>query len=138
MIVPLYLKTVVTQGSGATLEIVGAVAGVLGGLAATALMRVYRSNTTGKSVTAAGWGLRRSLGHGHRRSCRLFVWSESLVPGSARALACDESRADGCHHDGLIFMAVAMLLTRTIGLAIRARAVSTANVEPASTALVNV
>jgi hypothetical protein len=136
-IVPLFLKTVVTTGNGATLELVGAVAGVLGGLAALALMRVYRSGVTGKPATAAGWGYAAlwtiiigaraafSYGANHWFRGQLGRW---LITNHIPVAAIT---------DGLIFMAVAMLLTRTVGLALRARNVSTVIDAPATSVLVS-
>jgi hypothetical protein len=137
VIVPLFLKTVVTHGNGATLELVGAVAGVLGGLGALALMRVYRSGVTGKPATAAGWGYAAlwtiiigaraafSYGANHWFQDSLGRWlMTNHIPVAAIT-------------DALIFMAVAMLLTRTVGLALRARAASATVAEPSLTAYVN-
>ena len=56
LIVPLFLEKVTTHGGGLTVELAGAAVGVAGGLVALALIRVYRSGTTGKPVSAAGWG----------------------------------------------------------------------------------
>jgi hypothetical protein len=121
-IIPLYLQKVTTHGGGLTLEIAGVVAGVVGGLLALSLTRVYRSGTTGKPVSAAKWGYAAlwsvvigaravfSYGADHWFSGPLAHWLHSNnIPGAAIV-------------DGLIFMAVAMLLTRTIGLARRAHA----------------
>src|SRR5215472_12380485 len=47
VIVPLFIDNPVTHGNGLVVEIAGVAAGVLGGLAAAALTRVYRSPTTG-------------------------------------------------------------------------------------------
>jgi hypothetical protein len=130
VIVPLFLQSVVTHGSGATLELVGAAAGVVGGLLALACMRVYRSGLTGKPVTAARWGYAAvwtiviaaraafSYGANHWFEGTLGRW---LVTNHIPTAAIT---------DGLIFMAVAMLLTRTFGLAIRARTLPAEIVEP--------
>jgi hypothetical protein len=50
-IVPLYLQKVTTHGGGLTLEIVGVVAGVVGGLLALSLTRVYE---VGRPVSRSG------------------------------------------------------------------------------------
>jgi hypothetical protein len=120
-IVPLFLEKVVTHGGGLTVELAGALAGTVAGLIALSLVRVYRSGTTGKPVTAAMpgyalvWvtviGARAvfSYGANHWFQSDLGSWLTSNgIPVAAIT-------------DGLIFMAVAMLLTRTLGLAIRAR-----------------
>ena len=119
-VIPLFLASPVTHGTGLALEIAGVVAGVLFGLAATALMPVYRSPQTGKPVSrAGGWyaalwivvvGARAafSYGAGHWFGPQLGHWMVSNQVTSAAIT------------DGLIFMAVGMLVTRTLGLAIRA------------------
>lgn len=122
-IVPLFLKTVITHGNGLALEIAAAAAGAVLGLIALALLRVYRSPRTGKPVSAAGWGYALlwaviiatralfSYGADHWFTSQLGRWlTENTIPADAIT-------------DALIFMAVAMLLTRTVGMAIRARAI---------------
>jgi len=54
VIVPLFVSRPVTHGNGLIVEIAGVIAGLLGGLAAMALMGVYRSPDTGKPVSSAG------------------------------------------------------------------------------------
>lgn len=119
-IVPLFIDPVVTHGTGLALELAGVAAGMLGGLAALALTRVYRSPRTGKPVSRATWlyallwtlviGARAAFSYGaaHWFPTQLDQWCLAhQVTGDAIT-------------DGLIFMAVAMLLTRTLGLAARA------------------
>lgn len=118
-IVPLFLKTIITHGNGAALELAGVALGVVGGLIALALIHVYRSQVTGKPVTAASWGYaalwtiivgaRAAFSYGgvHWFQDPLVRWLiTNHIPVDALA-------------DSLIFMAVAMMLTRTIGLAVR-------------------
>jgi hypothetical protein len=121
-IVPLFIDRPVTRGTGLALEIAGVVAGLLGGLAATRLMRVYRSPRTAKPVSRAAtpyamlWilviGARAAFSYGcaHWFSAQLTHWCVAHQVGSAAIT------------DGLIFMAVAMLLVRTTGLGVRAAA----------------
>lgn len=129
-IIPLFISPVVTHGSGLAVELAGAAAGLLGGLAAIALTGVYRSPKTGKPVSSAGWGYALlwivvvgaraafSYGASHWFPAQLAQWCAAhQVTGAAIT-------------DGLIFMAVAMLLTRTAGLAARAAALRPA-AEPA-------
>ena len=119
-IVPLFLEPLVTHGTGAALELAGAAAGLLGGLAALALTKVYRSPRTGKPVSHATWpyallwtlviGARATFSYGatHWFPTQLADWCQThQVTGDAITNA-------------LIFMAIAMLLTRTLGLAARA------------------
>jgi hypothetical protein len=119
-IIPLFIDSPVTHGNGLAVELAGVAAGLLGGLLAVSLMRVYRSPKTGKPVSAAGWpyallwiivvGARAffSYGASHLFSGQLDSWCIAhQVTGDAIT-------------DGLIFMAIAMVLTRTVGLAGRA------------------
>src|SRR5258705_12906594 len=54
VIVPVYLKSLPPHGTGLYLELAGTAAGVLLGLIATGLMKVYRSTKTGRPVSRAG------------------------------------------------------------------------------------
>ncbi|HEV3171779.1 MAG TPA: hypothetical protein VGZ32_15615 [Actinocrinis sp.] len=121
-VIPLFLDPVVTHGNGLAVELAGVAAGLLGGLAALGLTRVYRSPRTGKPVSRAMWpyallwivviGARAAFSYGasHWFPTQLASWCQAhQVTGAAIT-------------DGLIFMAVAMLLTRTLGLAARAAA----------------
>jgi hypothetical protein len=122
-VVPLFLEKVTTHGGGLVVELAGVAAGLVAGLIALALIRVYRSGTTGKPVSAAGWGYALlwtgvigaralfSYGADHWFGNQLGGWlAANSIPSAAIT-------------DGLIFMAVAMLLTRTAGLVIRAHTV---------------
>jgi len=120
VIIPLFIQNPVTHGTGLTVEIAGTVAGLLVGLAAAAFMSVYRSPQTGRPVSRAGapyailWvivvGARAAFSYG---SAHWFT--HSLV---SWAIANQVSEA--AITDGLIFMAVAMVLVRTLGLGVRA------------------
>jgi hypothetical protein len=120
VIIPLFVDRPVTSGTGLIVEIAGAVAGVLGGLAAVALMHVYRSPKTGKPVSRAGapyaalWtviiGARAAFSYG------LGHWFQA--PAVSWAIANHVTLA--AITDGLIFMALAMVLVRTLALGIRA------------------
>ncbi|MCW2933504.1 MAG: hypothetical protein JWM19_4466, partial [Actinomycetia bacterium] len=56
VIVPIYLKSLTTHGTGLDLELAGTAAGILLGLTATGLMKVYRSPKTGRPASRAGFG----------------------------------------------------------------------------------
>jgi hypothetical protein len=120
VIIPLFVDKPVTHGTGLVVELAGVVAGVLGGLAAVALMGVYRNPETGKPVSRAGtpyalfWALvvgaraAFSYGAGHWFETPLVSW----------AIANHVTLASIT--DGLIFMAIAMVIVRSFGLAVRA------------------
>jgi hypothetical protein len=125
-VIPLFLDRPVTHGNGLLVEVAGVAAGLLCGLVVSTLMRVYRSPRTGKPVTATGlpyafaWilvvGARAAFSFGavHWFPAQLDLWCVShQVTGAAIT-------------DGLIFMAITMVLTRTTSLAVRAAAVRTA------------
>ena len=120
VIIPFFVNSPATHGMALAVEIAGVAAGLLGGLAANALMSVYRSPTTGKPVSRAGlpyaifWtaiiGARAAFSYGsvHWFTAPLVSWGIAHQV-SVAALA-----------DGLIFMAIAMILVRTVALGVRA------------------
>lgn len=130
-IIPIFIQHPVTHGTGLAVEIAGIAAGVLGGLAAAALMRVYRSPQTGKPVSGAGWpyaafwtviiGARAAFSYGaaHWFTGSLVSWSIANQVTQAAIT------------DGLIFMAIVMVIIRTAGLAVRGSRLSNAAVSPA-------
>jgi hypothetical protein len=120
-IVPIFIDRPVTHGNGLLVELAGLAAGLFCGLIASALLRVYRSPRTGKPVSAAGlpyalvWivvvGARTafSIGATHWFPAQLDQWCLAhQVTGSAIT-------------DGLIFMALTMVLVRTTSMATRSR-----------------
>jgi hypothetical protein len=129
-VIPLFLDTPVTHGNGLLVELAGIATGLLCGLIVTTLMRVYRSPETGKPVSAAGlpyalaWtlivGARAAFSYGASNwfPTQIAQWSAShQVTGAAIT-------------DGLIFMAITMVLVRTIGLAARTTRLPNANPVP--------
>lgn len=120
IIIPIFVHQPVLHGTGLAVEIAGIAAGLLGGLAAAALMRVYRSPQTGAPVSRAGWpyalfwivivGARAAFSYGaaHWFTAPLVTWCVAHQV-SAAAIT-----------DGLIFMAVVMVVIRTVGLGVRA------------------
>jgi hypothetical protein len=120
VIIPLFVSRPVTHGPGLAVEFAGCVAGLLGGLAAAALMRVYRSPKTGRPVSQAGtpyaifWtvivGARAAFSYGaaHWFTAQIVSWAVANKVTEAAIT------------DGLIFMAVVMVLARTVGLGARA------------------
>jgi hypothetical protein len=119
-VVPLFLEKITTHGAGLTLEAALAAAGIALGLIAAKLMTVYRSPETGRPVSRAGtgyaalWavvvGVRAAFSYGsfHWFGPQLGHWmTSSAVTASAIT-------------DALVFMAVTLVLTRTVTLAVRA------------------
>jgi hypothetical protein len=117
----IFIKAVTTTGTGLTLELMLTALGLVLGLAAIALMGVYRSPTTHKPVSRAGFayvalwvvvvGARAAFSFGsvHWFGPQLSHWMTQHAVTSAAIT------------DALLFMAIAMVVTRTAGLALRAR-----------------
>jgi hypothetical protein len=120
VIIPLFVDRPSTNGPSVAVELAGVLAGVLGGLAAAALMSIYRSPETGKPVSRAGahyavfWAVviaaraAFSYGAAHWFTAQIVSWAVTNHVSEASIV------------DGLIFMAIAMILVRTIGLGVRA------------------
>jgi hypothetical protein len=120
VIIPFFVSRPVWSGNGLEVEIAGIAAGVLGGVVAAALMRVYRNPSTGLPASQAGWpyaifwtaviGARAAFSYGtaHWFTAPVVAWCVAHQVSEAAIV------------DGLIFMAVMMILARTGGLAVRA------------------
>ena len=120
VIIPLFIDQPVTHGTGLAVEIAGVVAGLLGGLAAAALMEVYRSPQTGKPVSRAGapYAILWTVIIGARAA---FSWgSVHWFKSSIASWAIANQVSVAAITDGLIFMAITMVLVRTFGLGLRA------------------
>ena len=120
VIVPLFVDRPVTHGTGLLVEVAGILAGLLGGLAVAALMGVYRSPDTGKPVTSAGWpyAIFWTVVIGARAA---FSWGAAhWFTGSLVSWAIANQVSTAAITDGLIFMALAMVLVRTAGIGFRA------------------
>src|SRR5215468_4252053 len=90
------------------------------GLAAVALMGVYRSPDTGKPVSSAGWAyaIFWTVIIGARAA---FSWGAAhWFTGSLVSWAIANQVSVTAITDGLIFMALAMVLVRTAGIGLRA------------------
>jgi hypothetical protein len=133
VIVPLFIEKISTRGGGLAVQLAGLAVGLAGGLIALALISVYRDRGTGRPVTRAGWGYALlwigvigaraifSYGADHWFGNQLGGWLAANAIASAAIT------------DGLVFMAVAMILTRTAGLVIRSRAVPGAQIPTTTT-----
>ena len=120
LVVPLFLDRPVTRGNGLLIELAGLAAGLLCGLVAAMLMRVYRSPRTGKPVSAAGlpYAIVWSVIVGARAA---FSYGASNWFPAPLAQWCVAHQVTGAAiTDGLIFMAITMVLVRTAGLYARA------------------
>jgi hypothetical protein len=124
VIIPLYLKPVVTHGHGLALEAGSAVAGIALGALAIGLMTIYLSPRTRKPATRTGFGYAAlwvvvigaraafTYGSTHWFGSQLVHWQVSNGVSTAAIT------------DALIFEAIAMILTRTTWMALRARHVA--------------
>lgn len=124
VIVPLFVQKPPTHGTSLILELAGILGGALCGLAAVALMGVYRDARTDKPVSRAGIGY-------------AALWTGVIAARCAFSYGCVHWFPQQLVHwgttnqvsvagltDALVFMAIAMLVTRTLGLWARAAALS--------------
>jgi hypothetical protein len=116
-------ERVSTQGNGLALELAGVAAGVLVSLLALARMRVYRNPETGKVASAAGLGyaLIYTVAIGARAA--FSYGADHWFAGQLGRWLAVNSIPMGTLTNAIVFMAGAMLLTRSIGLAVRAGSV---------------
>ena len=120
LVIPLFLDRPVTHGNGLLVELAGLAAGLLCGLVITALMRVYRSPRTGRPVSATGFpyaivwtlivGARAAFSYG----------ASNWFPAQLAQWAVTHQVTAAAITDSLIFMAITMVLVRTLGLYTRA------------------
>ena len=122
VVVPFFFKGVAGSGNGLLLEIAGAVAGLVLGAVAAVFMPVSRDPESGALVSRAGvtyaaiWvvvvGARLFFAYGsnHLFTAQLVSW------GEANKITLNGLTA------ALIFFSVALLIGRTVLLAVRARA----------------
>jgi hypothetical protein len=106
-VIPLFVQSPATHGTGLAVELAGIAAGLLGGLVAVALMAVHRSRDTGRPVSRAG-------------TPYALLWIVVIGARAAFSYGSSHQVTGAAITDALIVMAVAMLLTRTIGLGARA------------------
>jgi uncharacterized membrane protein YidH (DUF202 family) len=121
LVIPFFITGVATSGTGLLLEVLLALSGIALGWLSISLMTVYRSDRTGRPVTRAGLGY-------------ALVW---IVVSAARVLFAYGSQhwfqdplgswmarhrvGSGALTDALIFMALAMVVTRVVVMGVRAR-----------------
>ena len=119
-IIPLFIDKPVTHGNGLLIELAGIAAGLLCGLLVSVLMRVYRSPRTGRAVSAAGlpYALAWIVVVGARAA--FSVGATNWFPSQLAQWSVTHQVSGAAITDGLIFMAIAMVLVRTGSLAGRA------------------
>jgi len=119
LVIPLFIAAPVTHGNGLLVELAGIAAGLLCGVAVSTLMRVYRSPRTGKPASAAGlsYSVAWTLVVGARAA--FSYGAVHWFPAQITAWCIAHQVTTAAITDGLIFMAVAMVLTRTLSLAAR-------------------
>jgi hypothetical protein len=119
-IVPLFLKGFAGSGSGLVLELAATIAGLVLGLLASSQTTVYRSPRTGRAASRAGLGYAAVwfvvIGARAAFSYGSVHWFPHQL---GRWMSTNQITADALT-DALIFMALAMMLTRTASLAGRA------------------
>jgi hypothetical protein len=131
LVVPFFLKGVALSGTGLALEVILIAAGVLFGLLTATQMRVFRSPQTGRPVTRAGFPY-------------ALLWTAVVAArfafsyGSVHWFGPSLARWMAQHHvdssavtAALIFMALAMLVTRVAVMGARARRITPARITPA-------
>jgi hypothetical protein len=124
LVVPLFLDRPVTHGNGLLVELAGVAAGLLCGLVVSTAMRVYRSPKTGKPASRAGlpyaivWTIvvaaRAAFSYG----------AANWFPAQLTQWCVAHQVTLAAITDGLIFMAITMVLVRTLGLYARATRLS--------------
>ncbi|MGW3044605.1 hypothetical protein ACWC9T_32210 [Kitasatospora sp. NPDC001159] len=134
VIVPLFMHTLFTSGIGLTIETVGSAAGVLVGLTAASRLKITRQGSGGTVSTAGGWdyavvwitvsAARTLFSYGasywFTESMGRWFVQHGALPTQVSAIVTN----------GLVLMAVAAVLTRTVTLRLRSRNALTA--EPAT------
>jgi hypothetical protein len=121
LVVPLFLATPVTHGNGLLVELAGVAAGLLCGLVISALMTVYRSPRTGNAASASGAAYAFALILIVAARAAFSYGATHWFPAQIGTWCLAHQVSAAAITDGLIFMAIAMGLTRTISLAARAR-----------------
>lgn len=130
-IVPFFFDGSGLSGNGVLLEAAGAFVGIGAGLGALSLMRVYRSPETGRAASAAGRGyILFWVAFLGARALFTYGSSDWFSSQLGSWLAHNDIPVAG-FTDAFIFVAIAPLLTRTVGLAVRSGRILRAAPSPA-------
>jgi hypothetical protein len=123
VVIPLFINSPVTHGNGLLVELAGLAAGLLCGGIVSTLMRVYRSPKTGRPVSAAGlpYALAWIVVVGARAA--FSIGATKWFPAQLDQWCLAHQVTGAAITDGLIFMALTMVLVRTASLAGRANRV---------------
>jgi hypothetical protein len=121
VIIPLFIDRPVTYGNGLLVELAGVAAGLFCGLLASALLRVYRSPRTGQPASAAGLPYAMVWIVVVAARTVFSIGATRWFPVQLDQWCLAHQVAGAAITDGLIFMALMMVLVRTSSLAARAR-----------------
>ena len=119
-VIPLFLDRPVTHGHGLLVELAGIAVGLLCGLVVTMLMRVYRSPRTGRPVSAAGFPYTIVWTVIVAARAVFSIGATNWFPAQLAQWCAAHQVTGAAITDGLIFMAITMVLVRTLGLYTRA------------------
>ena len=119
-VIPLFLDRPVTHGHGLLVELAGIAVGLLCGLVVTMLMRVYRSPRTGRPVSAAGFPYAIVWTVIVAARAVFSIGATNWFPAQLAQWCAAHQVTGAAITDGLIFMAITMVLVRTMGLYTRA------------------
>jgi hypothetical protein len=134
LVIPLFIDRPVTHGNGLLVELAGVGAGLLGGLLVSMLIRVYRSPKTGRAASAAGFPYALAWTVVVAGRAAFSYGAVHWFPAQIAQWCLTHQVSVAAITDGLIFMAITMVLIRTISLGARAARVPAAPVSHAVTA----
>jgi hypothetical protein len=121
VVIPLFIQQPVTHGNGLLVECGGVAAGLVCGLLVSMLMRVYRSPKTGKAASASGWSYALVWTVIVAARAAFSYGSVHWFPAQISAWCIANQVSADAITDGMIFMALTMVLVRTLSLGGRAR-----------------